>query len=228
MTAMTPEWAEVIRDAIRAALLECHTGLPAKVVSFDASIPSVSAQPLLVSVFVDDNGDENVERLPQIQNVPVIYPGSEDWVFDFPLRAGDIVFLAFAERSLDKWLIAAPGLEVDPEHSHHHDLSDAIAIPGLRPRTASRPVTDNLRIKSMTSDAEVLLKPDGTLELNGSSIKLGASATQKAVLGDALSSWLASHTHAVTGASESGGSVTGTAAGPGAPSGILSGKVKVE
>ncbi len=176
--SLSPSLPTIIREAIEARLAELHVCLPAKVVKFDASIPCVDVQPLLLRVVVDEQQQEHEERLPMIQNVPVVYPGNSFWAITWPLVPGDTVLLVFAERSIDAWLGAAPGVEIDPGSSRKHDLSDAIAIPGLRPRTNPLPVSD-MRIGAIEGDAAIVLKAGGTIEI-------GPGATSAMVLGDEL------------------------------------------
>lgn len=188
---LTPSTAELITRAIESRLLELHTGLPAKVVSFDPSTQTCSVQPLLLRVVVVD-GEFVEERLPQITSVPVVYPSAGGWSLIFPLLPDDLVFLTFAERSLDAWMDAEPGLEVDPVQTRKHDLSDAICVPGLRPRT--KPNADlpglgsNLRLGFEGGDPAIVLKTDGTIEI-------GEGATERLVLGDILHGLLSAHTH---------------------------------
>lgn len=164
-------------------MAELHTGLPAKVVSFDPENGTCNVQPLLLRVVFDESGNEVEESLPQITNVPIHYPGGGGWSIIFPLKEGNTVFLAFAERSIDTWLEADPGQQVDPVQTRKHDLSDAICIPQLRPRT--QPITDlaslgdNMRIGFDGGDPAIVLKPDGTIEI-------GEGATESIVLGDTL------------------------------------------
>lgn len=188
---ISPSMAELLVMAIESRLADLHTGLPAKVVSFNAPKQSCSVQPLLIRLIVDESGKNVEEPLPQIDNVPVRYFSAGGWSIIFPLKPGNIVYLAFAERSIDTWLEAEPGASVVPEQSRKHDLSDAIAVPGLRPRTDPIPdlaaLGDNMRIGRDGGDPAIVLKPDGTIET-------GEGATEAQVLGNKLNTNLSAIT----------------------------------
>lgn len=171
-------WAEIILSAIEGRLAEVHTGLPAKVVSFDPSTQSCSVQPLLVRVTRDENGTLISMRIPVLTNVPIVYPTFGTWSITGPLAVDDIVFLAFAERSLDNWLDAEKGLEVIPRPSHKHDLSDAIAIPGMRQRGSAIPniSTENLRIANEAGTVLIELSETGA-RVKGPGVKIDAGGT---------------------------------------------------
>lgn len=192
-----PSLASVILMAIEGRLAELHTGLPAKVVTFDAAKGSCSVQPLLRRVIRDENEAARELVMPVIANVPIIYPGGGEWSMTFPLAVGDIVFLAFAERSLDEWLDAEPGVLVTPGQARKHDLSDAVAITQIRPRTS--PIanidTQNLRIQNTAGTVMIELTPDmARVKAPNIVLDAGAAADQAMVLGDILQTVLAALT----------------------------------
>lgn len=168
MTQRTPTPGEVIRNAIDARLVDVHTALPAKVISYDASTRSVSAQPLIKRVDRDEAGERIVRSLPVVSNVPVAFPG-----ITLPLEKGDTVLLVFAETSLDKWLDR--GGEVDPIFDHRFDLSDAIAFP-LVYSLRDAPAAD--------SSATVVEAKGGELKLGGQAAvdKVATEATLNAFM----------------------------------------------
>lgn len=120
------------RDIIDHSLTDVHTSVPAQVVAYDAAAQTVDVQPMVKRVIVDpDTRTELVESLPQVTGVPVAFPSGGGYMVTFPIAAGDYVLLAFSERPIDTWL--SSGNESDPGDLRHHDLSDAIAIPCIRP-----------------------------------------------------------------------------------------------
>lgn len=225
---ITPSTAEMIVSAIESRLAELHTGLPAKVISFNSNDGVCDVQVLLLRVALDEDGNEVEITIPPITNVPVHYLGGGGWSLIFPLAKDDIVFLAFMERSIDAWMEADAGKIVDPVDTRKHDLSDAIAIPQLRPRTS--PIKDlaglgeNLRLGYEGGAPAIVMKPDGTMEF-------GEGATEALVLGDKLKSELTTirtfqetHMHPTS----SPGAPTGPAAIPPLPLGeFLSPKGRV-
>lgn len=126
----TPTLASALKEIIKAQVVDVHVSMPAKVISYNSNQQSVNVQPLLRKAFLDEAGERQIESLPVIGDVPVVFPGSGGTRIIFPISAGDTVLLIFSEASLDKWLVR--GGEVDPEDDRHHALSDAVAIPGLQ------------------------------------------------------------------------------------------------
>jgi len=55
----------------------------------------------------------------------------------FPVAAGDDCLLVFCSRSIDEWWIS--GEKHVPHDLRKHDLSDAIAIVGIRPKPRALP-----------------------------------------------------------------------------------------
>ncbi len=207
-------WADVIRSAIAAELAELHTGLPAKVVAFDASKQAVNVQPLLKRVYLneDDEPGDAID-LPMITNVPISYPAGGGWSITWDLQADDIVYLAPVERSLDRWKEADAGKTVDPIDARRFGLSDVVAIPGIRPRTAplAGVARGGLRLGKDDGSTEIKIASDGKITIKSAVIELGDSPSEAAVLGNALLQYLANlviilntHVHPT--------------AGPGAPS----------
>lgn len=122
---MSPSLADVIRAFVREGAADLHVSIPAKVVRVELDKGLVDAQPLVKEVL-----EGQAVSVPVIPNVPIVWPGAGGFRLTFPIVAGDVVLLVFADRSLDLWL--SKGGEVDPQDPRRHALSDAIAIPGLR------------------------------------------------------------------------------------------------
>lgn len=228
--------AEIIQDAVRAGILDINVCLPAKIEKYDAALQKANISPLLKKKYVSEDDTTN---LPVITNVPVQWPSANDGsaFIHLPLKAGDLGFVIFSQRSLDTWL-AGNGDSVSPEDTRHHDLSDAIFTPGGLPFKKALPniSANNLMIKNGKALIEEF--PDGKMQISdgdggqveltggvinitGGTINLGSGA-EKSVLGDTLKLLYGLHTH--------------ISAAPGSPSGIpnnvldtaLSSKVNVE
>lgn len=149
MSRNTPTLASVLVAILDARLADVHVAIPARVETFDATRRCVTAQPLIRHGHTDgETGERTVERLPVINDVPVVFPGSGSFSVDWPIVKGDTGLLVFSEASIDKWLTR--GGDVDPLDDRRHALSDAIFIPGLRslnapPGPAAPPGTMVLR-----------------------------------------------------------------------------------
>lgn len=210
----TPTLAQVNQACIEAALEDLHTCSWGSVVSYDATTQTAHVQLIQRRSYVDADGNRTTERPAPLLDVPVVFPGAGAVSMTWPLAAGDVVLLLFAERALDAWY-AGGQEDVDAGDDRHHSLSDAIAIPGLRSakdRIGGPP----------PSDALVLTVP------SGQTIRLGSKDATKGVarIGDqisipisALTTALDTH-YSVSGA-PTGTTVTGTITS-------ASGKVKAD
>jgi len=147
----SPEPEELLRHAITYFLSDVHTMLPAKVEEYFPEEQKVDVKPLIKRRVVGEDAEEILEELPIIPDVPVRFPRTANFFITFPLQPGDLVMLVFAERSLDNWL-AGTGEDTDPDEFRMHDLSDAVAMPGLYPFSSAIQDIDTERL-SLGHDA---------------------------------------------------------------------------
>ena len=125
-----------------------------------------------------------------VTGVPVVFPMGAFGGVTFPVQVGDTVLLVCSSSSLDAWL-AGNGGEVDPQDDRRHDLSDAIAIPGLRATP----------LPSGTTDTAATVVNGATVRL-GSSNAAGAVVVQSAL--DTLGAALVTAITALTAVSPGG------------------------
>lgn len=200
----------LILDAIEGRLFDVHTGLPATVVSFDPTKQSADVQPLLRRVMVDENESPVTVTIPVITNVPIQYPSGAGWSITWPLAVGDIVYLHFAERSIDDWLEAPPGSLVTPTQARKFDLSDAVVLAGIRPRTLPLPNISptNLRIANETGTVVLELSAN-SIHVQAPTVALDAGGTADSPIPrgadlqtflEALRTWLSTLSLPVSGA----------------------------
>lgn len=129
-----PDLSDVIRAGMDRRAAAMRTVTVGRVESYDAARGLVSVQPSIQERYLDREGVSHAERLPVIENVPVLWMGGGGMRATYPIAVGDFALLLISDRSLDKWL--SYGGEVDPVFEHTHTLTDAVAIVGLRPQTA--------------------------------------------------------------------------------------------
>ena len=181
---------ELLNYVLGIGAARIHVALPARVESYDSVKQVVSVQPLTKEVSQDESGSPLVESLPIVNNVPVVFPGAGGYQLRFPVTVGDEVLLIFTDRSIDQW--KSQGGEVDPIDLRRHNLTDAIAIPGLHNLTQNK-----LQAIDVISDGTV---------------KLGSGAAQFVALANIVNSAFSSlvttfnahvHTGVTTGAGTS-------------------------
>lgn len=129
-----PSLSELLKQAIENRLLDVHTALIARVESYDCKNQQVNVSPVLKRTIKSLNGQNIIEQLPMLCDVPVLFPRAGGYFISFPIQPGDFVQLVFNESSIDEWLIGDAGLA----HNERFTLHGAVAIPGVYPE--SKPI----------------------------------------------------------------------------------------
>ncbi len=135
---LEPTWQEIISEAIESRLLELHTAIPGKVVSYDAATQTAEVTPVVQRAEPREDGGNTLTPLPSIPNVPVQWPRGGGMALCFPLRAGDHVLLVFSEAAIGHW--RASGELAPPGDLRRHCLGYPVAIPGIAPEQG--PIAD--------------------------------------------------------------------------------------
>lgn len=165
----TPTEAEALEVFVRSFLQDLYTAIPAKVVEYDAEKQKIVAQPMVKRALETINGGELVEELPTIPDVPVAFPRNRGFALTFPLEPGDRVLLLFSMRSIDTYLASSDDQPVDPIDFRIHDITDAIALPGVFP--------DALALKNAVSTQSMALGSDtgaGVAYFKAETVNVGA------------------------------------------------------
>ena len=165
--------SDAVQAAIRYQLSNLNTALPAKIIEYDYQTRKASVQPVLNRVYTDGI----IEEMPIITNVPLLFPGSSNITFSFPVNSGDYCLLIFSQRSLDQWL--PTGGIVTPLDPRKFDLSDAIAIPGLRPFNETWQATSNNEFLIEFKGSQIKVLSNGDIILKtGDKVAIGNPTTE--------------------------------------------------
>jgi len=162
----TKPLSNTIEEAIRQKLLNLHTAMPGTIESYDELTGLASVRPAFRRKYV---GQSSPVDLPVIPNVPVGHMRMGSAWIKLPVKKGDTGFLIFSERAMDKW--KALGGSVDPDDPRHHDLTDAVFLPVLSPKTSpmiSEAGSRSVEIKNQLSRIEML--PDGKFKIGTNAV----------------------------------------------------------
>lgn len=156
-----PSLAEIVRLALDSKMLDVHVALPCRVEKYDAATQTVEVAPMVRRALTNTDGETQHEDLPVLPNVPVCFPRSANFSATWPISKGDFVLVIFCSSAIGTW--RATGQLSDPVDLRRHDLSYAVAIPGIAPDGSTIPTA---------SDAAVL-------EVGGAAthVAVGAAAT---------------------------------------------------
>lgn len=126
-----------------------HTSIPGKITKVNSSENTVDIQP--AGKYKKPDG--TYIDYPELKGVPIVQmQGSgQKATIQFPIKKDDGCMVFFSEQQLDQWRDSQ-----DPKTDLRHDLSNAIAIPGLEP-SANEAHTD-----SCDNDAIIIKYGDDT------------------------------------------------------------------
>lgn len=180
----------------RKFISQLYTSLPAEVIRVDEfqSLQVVDVKPLISSLHAD-----GVEvKDPVIYKVPVILLGGGGALISVPIAVGDKVMLCFSMKDIDTWK-QGNGKGVIADTNRLHDITDAVAIPGLFPQGNNLgPDAENLKIKYKGS--EIAIKKNGDVTIDGPNVLVNGGGSGGVVC--------ASHVCAFTGSPHPQGSTT--------------------
>ena len=76
------------------------------------------------------NGIIKYVQYPLLINIPILFQQVGGYVISFPIKKGDECLVIFSDLSIDNWWLK--GNVQNPVEIRRHDLSDGIAIFGLK------------------------------------------------------------------------------------------------
>lgn len=159
----------VIEEVVEREMGDLYTALPARVETYDAATQTCSVQPSIKAGYEDESGERVAQRIAVITDVPVVFFGSGRVTWHVELQKGDPVLLLFSMQALDKWFSVASTKPIDPDDDRRHELTDAIAIPGLR-NLAEVLSRSGSWVGNATGPAFIEFKDDDTIEAGGNQL----------------------------------------------------------
>jgi hypothetical protein len=132
--------AEVIAKAIDYRLATMRVCLPGSVVAYHSATQTADIQVVIDSAINLDDG-VLVEKLPQLNGIPVEFPRGGGYLLMFPLDPGDTGMIEFCDFSIDLWRKSSQ--QGQPNDLRTHALGNAVFRPGLSPesKTVANPPT---------------------------------------------------------------------------------------
>lgn len=222
MAKRAPSAEEIQRRAIEGQLLDVRTSMAGVIVSFDANTMRATVRPGVRVLAVDLDSPAEVDTLPDIPDVPVLFPSCAFGILYWPLAAGDPVRLEFSEQDDSEFYWNADAVvPVNPAALRRHGSAVVCRPEGTR-GTGALGAEDAAKM--------FLGKPGGVgIQMDHSEVKLGGSAaTEKVALVsdlNALVTWILGGVCAAPGSPVAYTPLTG----PGAPtSAPITGASKVK
>ena len=176
----TPGWVAIMEMVVESALKRMHTSFPARVISYNSTAGTVSVQAMIMREYFDESENRQIEKLPVITDVPVMFPGGGGHRITFPILANDTITLFAASMSLELWHQTLGLQFVDPADSRRNALEDMYAVPGFRP-------LKNWHSDAPTDRMSLGLNDGVQINIDANEVRLGSnSASDRATMASEL------------------------------------------
>lgn len=107
-----------------------HVAIPCVVQAFNFEKQIVDVQPTIRERIIQEGGQITYVNYPLLINVPVVFQQAGDYSMTFPIKKDDECLVIFSDLSIDNWWES--GNVQNPVEQRRHDLSDGMAIFGLK------------------------------------------------------------------------------------------------
>ncbi|MFC8686310.1 Gp138 family membrane-puncturing spike protein [Brevibacillus porteri] len=106
-----------------------RVSVPGIIQEFDPLTQTATVQVALRERVRQENLEYQWVEISPLLDVPVVFPRGGGYTLTFPIKQGDECLIVFSDMCIDAWF-SNGGVQNQIEQ-RRHDLSDAIAIPGL-------------------------------------------------------------------------------------------------
>ena len=171
---------------IHAHTKSMYTTLPGQIVRVysadDSDATLVSVQLGVAHVTTDKIAYAD----PVLDDIPLVWPGSDGCAITCTIGEGDSVLVHFAMRNCDRFKYAGDSEGINsviiPVMRRSHDINDAFAVPS-RLFFKEAPSVDQNAVRISSGETEIRVMKDGTIEF-------GEGATERLIKGDLFKSFL--------------------------------------
>lgn len=155
----TPDMAATFEGAKRQTMQAINCVQIGEIQAFDTTTQLASIKLTFKQVKdIQEDGTRTLQEYPVLLECPVFFLfGGADFL-SMPIAVGDFCIVLFADREIDQWL--NHGADQYPVSIRTHDISDAIALVGIRPLTDSLVgyITNGIRLSHGGGNATVDIK----------------------------------------------------------------------
>lgn len=196
-----PDSAVVLQAAKRDVMLNINCVQIGVIQSYDADTQLATIQIAMKQInSISPEGVKSFQEYPLILECPVMTLFGGDAFISMPIQSGDNCIVLFNDRDIDTWVNNGNGSS--PTTARLHDISDALAIVGIRPLTNS--------ITNVLEDGiRIFYNENASIDLTNSGIVINGNVTVNGILRtDYAGTQIEYNTHTHSGV-EAGGSNTG-------------------
>jgi hypothetical protein len=121
--------SDLIETAVQRVFVETRTATVGQVTAFRRATGGkpeyCKIQPGLRRTLQDGSRLD----MPEVDNVPILWPGGNGFTSGCDLVVGDEVLCVVSDRAVDIWIQS--GRIQTPSHGRMHDITDIVVLPGL-------------------------------------------------------------------------------------------------
>lgn len=165
------EFYNTLIDKIFSTLRVCIPGI---IKEFDAETQTAKVQVAIREHVRQENMEYQWTEIPELLDVPVVFPRGGGYVLTFPIKKDDECLVVFSDMCIDAWF--SLGKVQNQIEKRRHDLSDAIAIPGLwsQPKKLKDYSTKHVELRNENRSEYIRLK-EGAIELVAPAIRVNGT-----------------------------------------------------
>ena len=155
------EYQDSLQSAMDGRQASIWTALPCTIDVVNLSAATVAATPTTQATISARDGTTSVVTLPQLLDVPIVFPRGGGYTMTFPVKPGDECLVIFASRNIDSWWQSS-GVQA-PLTARMHDLSDGFALvgPWSKPKVISNISASTAQFRSDDQSVYVELNQAG-------------------------------------------------------------------
>lgn len=180
LSELMPESRQIQENHDRTMENNLRVACPGIVRSFDATEQTVTVQIAIREKRLMSDGTEQWVEIPQLVDVPIVFPRAGGYAVTFPIKEGDECLVIFGDMCIDAWWQSG-GVQNQID-CRRHDLSDGFAVfaPWSQPRVLSNYSTDSVQLRNEDGSAYVEISGStinirgGTVNIDGGTVNINA------------------------------------------------------
>jgi len=177
-----PTLGETLEGLTNSMNKQLRTSALAQIVKVDLDANLASVQ-----LLNKRNMNGVVGLVPIIQDLPVIFPNTENFTITYPYAVGDFCIVLFMDRSIDE--VSISGKITMPKDLRHHSLNDGLVLVGFNPtdKPIQAVVDDGISIRNREGSTSVTVHDDKiTSKVDDSSTTLDNSSYTVKIAGQTV------------------------------------------
>lgn len=154
-----PDFPAIVEGTKRQVMQSMNCVQIGEIQSFDATTQLASIKIAMKQVKdIMEDGTRILQEFPLLLECPVFFLFGGDDFMSMPIEPGDSCIILFNDREIDQWL--NKGADQYPVSIRYHDISDAIALVGIRPLTNSVVgyITNGIRLSHGNGNSKIDIK----------------------------------------------------------------------